>query len=201
MCDNLVVLYSLVWGMCRPREINVLEIGVSDGTSTLAFLKAAHDSSRARLTSIDIVDVPVAKTLVGLFEFGSRWNFIQGNSHDVLPTLTGKQFEIILIDGDHTYEGARRDLELCKPLLAKEGFLLIHDSHLMAVDHDWSKPHGQKGTPGCGILVGELVSDRNRPFGGGVLFPYGCNMTLFRPASARELNASHEAAVEKGLLP
>ena len=57
---------------------------------------------------------------------------IKGNSHDTLPEFWAdvnnpKQFELILVDGDHTYEGAKEDLEICFEHLAPGGALLFDD--------------------------------------------------------------------------
>lgn len=57
---------------------------------------------------------------------------MEGKSSDVLPTLGGKQFDLVYIDGDHTYEGVKRDWELCKGLASR--FVLFDDYHLPSKD-------------------------------------------------------------------
>ena len=207
MRDNLWLLYALTMGLTRPtagaplqrRDINVLEIGVSDGTSTLAFLKAAYDSGMGHVTSIDVADVPVAKALIGLFEMHDRWTFMHGDSKEMLSRLGG-HYDVILVDGDHTYEGAQRDFLRAEDLLARGGFLLLHDSHLSAVDHDWTKPMGERGRPGCGVFAMDLLYMKHLS---GFVLPFGYNLAIFRRASdsVNELRLSIMAAQEKGLLP
>ena len=37
------------------------------------------------------------------------------------------RFDLIFIDGDHRYEGVKRDFENFRPLLSKRGVILFHD--------------------------------------------------------------------------
>lgn len=52
--------------------------------------------------------------------------YIVGLSQDILPTLE-ETFDYIYIDGDHSYEGVKSDLNLCWPLLETRGILVLHD--------------------------------------------------------------------------
>tara|TARA_R110000824_G_scaffold27618_1_gene93658 strand:- start:3462 stop:4121 length:660 start_codon:yes stop_codon:yes gene_type:complete len=57
--------------------------------------------------------------------------FIQGNSQ--LPKIQStvqsvcKEFDIMFIDGDHSYEGVKSDFHAYEPLLAQGGYLLLDD--------------------------------------------------------------------------
>lgn len=55
---------------------------------------------------------------------------IQGNSHTILPWITGreKKFDLILVDGDHTERGAEMDLRDALDLLAPGGLLIFDDA-------------------------------------------------------------------------
>jgi len=46
-----------------------------------------------------------------LSKFEDRASIIRGSSRDVVPTLVHK-YDVIYVDGDHSYEGAKKDLEL-----------------------------------------------------------------------------------------
>lgn len=37
------------------------------------------------------------------------------------------QFGLIFIDGDHKYESARSDIEICSKLLSRNGIMAVHD--------------------------------------------------------------------------
>ncbi|MFC1637032.1 glycosyltransferase family 9 protein, partial [Planctomycetota bacterium] len=57
---------------------------------------------------------------------------IEGDSHVTLPRFwvdpnNPRQFELILVDGDHSYEGAKKDLEICLAHLAPGGALVFDD--------------------------------------------------------------------------
>lgn len=208
MRDNLWLLYALTMGLSRPtpdsrKPVRVLEIGVSDGTSTLAFLKAVHDSD-GHVTSIDVSEVPVAAALIGKFRLQERWTFIHADSANVLPGLSseGLYYDLILVDGDHTYERALLDVKFALRLLTPGGILLLHDSHLMAVDHDWNKPHGQRGTPGCGRVASRIFEEGMNGLEGLVL-PFGYNLSVLRRRkdNLEQLREPLREARIKGLLP
>ena len=45
----------------------------------------------------------------------------------VEEALAGKQLDFVMIDGDHTYDGVRRDFELYAPLVRDGGLIAFHD--------------------------------------------------------------------------
>ena len=76
-----------------------------------------------------------------------RLLIIQSDSHYVLPLLSGK-FDLIYIDGDHSAEGCRQDLEDCLHLLPPRGIILVDDidnpnhSYLLQVVESFVAKHG-----------------------------------------------------------
>ena len=63
---------------------------------------------------------------------GQVLRLLRGDSHaestrDAIATALGGSADFILIDGDHSYEGAKRDFELYRTLLSDQGFLAFHD--------------------------------------------------------------------------
>jgi hypothetical protein len=53
---------------------------------------------------------------------------IKGLSSDAAKTLAGRQFDVVLIDGDHGYRGCKHDLRAFRSSLEGEGgIMLVHD--------------------------------------------------------------------------
>lgn len=103
----------------------VLEIGVRGGVSTAAFLC----SKAERVISVDI-DERCAE----LYDGNPRWSFIWADSrnHDsvrraMLRERLGNKVDVLLIDGDHSYEGLLADLRNYHDLVVPSGLILVHD--------------------------------------------------------------------------
>lgn len=47
----------------------------------------------------------------------------------VADILSHAPIDFLFIDGDHTYDGVKRDFELYLPLVAKGGMVALHDIH------------------------------------------------------------------------
>ena len=50
-----------------------------------------------------------------------------GRFQDVLPLFRPESFDLVFVDGCHTYEAVKRDIELALPLLRTNGVLACHD--------------------------------------------------------------------------
>lgn len=136
----------------------VVEIGRFKGGSTL--LLAAALGGGGRLYSYDL-HVPLRADLQGpdldrallgaLRRYGldSRVELVVGDSRTAPPPPEPPA--LVFVDGDHTYQGARRDYERWRELLRPGGHLLFHD----AVDTG-----GYGNTyPGVARLVAEVERD------------------------------------------
>jgi predicted O-methyltransferase YrrM len=76
---------------------------------------------------------------------------IRGDSHSeetlrrVLDILSGNKLDLLFIDGDHSYEGVKKDYETYSTLVRKGGVIAFHDivpgpQHLVGgVPRFWSK--------------------------------------------------------------
>lgn len=64
---------------------------------------------------------------------GQQLHLIRANSTDdatilmVKNLLGGNKLDYILIDGDHTYEGVKKDFEIYSPFVKKGGMIIFHD--------------------------------------------------------------------------
>lgn len=60
------------------------------------------------------------------FAYAGERLFLDGDSKELVPTLR-EEFDLVLVDGDHSPAGARADLINCWPLVASGGQLVFHD--------------------------------------------------------------------------
>jgi predicted O-methyltransferase YrrM len=125
------------------------EIGRFRGGSTVITAAALADG--AELWSYDIsstfdADLERALERLGLRD---RVRLVVGDSTTV--ELPPAPLRVLFVDGDHTYEGAKRDYERWRDLLAVGGDLLFHD----AVDTGGYGNH----YPGIARLVAEIDRD------------------------------------------
>ena len=74
--------------------------------------------------------------------------FVKGQSQDILPKVQEEKFDLVYIDGDHSYSATKSDWENTKDLYEK--FLLFDDYHLPSKDD-----------PGieCSRLIDEIDDD------------------------------------------
>lgn len=74
-------------------------------------------------------------------EIKKRQEFIVADSHNLttlqllLRFLNGRKIDFLYIDGDHTYEGVKKDFEMYSPLVRKGGIIGFDD--IMLNDPKW----------------------------------------------------------------
>ncbi len=121
-----LLLFTLVF-TTRPKRY--LEIGTFQGGSA-ALVCAAMDAAAidGTITCVD-PEPRIAPELWSAIEH--RTSKLVGFSPQILhqaQQVAGGNFDFILIDGDHTYEGALRDAEGVLSVATPNAFLLFHDS-------------------------------------------------------------------------
>ena len=103
---------------------NILEIGARGGTFLLF-----NKLSTGFKIAVDL-DVSFNESIY-MSMFGENFHFINRNSQDEQTFQMIKeicpQFDFIFIDGDHSYEGVKRDFNLYKKLLSPRGYIAFHD--------------------------------------------------------------------------
>ena len=132
-------LAELVKYVNKEKPGVILEIGTALGGTLFLFCRAA--SENAVLISVDL---PLGKwgggysrTRIPLYEsFPSTYqhlHLIRGDSHnrevleEVKTILQGKKVDFLFIDGDHSYEGVRKDFDMYSPLVKINGIIAFHD--------------------------------------------------------------------------
>ena len=120
-----LMLFSLT--LClRPRRY--LEIGAFLGGSALVVgsaLDALKSDGRMYL-----VEPEPKISHENWQKIAHRADLFEGYSPDILHEVAGKAvhpFDLVLIDGDHTYDGAKRDADGVLPYVACGGYILVHD--------------------------------------------------------------------------
>ena len=62
-------------------------------------------------------------------KFSGRIEFLDGLSHDLIPTISRRRrFDLILVDGDHSVGAAADDVANVWPLLKVGGLLVLDDT-------------------------------------------------------------------------
>lgn len=122
----------LLYYLFRQYKLSsMLEVGFGRGYATLSAAKAFHDAGVAgNIVTIDTkFDDQNIEMLKRIFpkEWFNYIKFAQGRSQDVIPNVEGK-FDLVYIDGDHSYEGTKLDWELTKNKCDK--VMLMDDYHL-----------------------------------------------------------------------
>lgn len=113
----------------KENILNVMEIGFNGGHSAETFLS---NNPNIHLTSFDIGIhdyVQIGKKFIDT-HYPNRHELILGDSLITVPKYAAnniKKFDLIFVDGDHTYDAARADLMNCSKLAHKDTILVMDD--------------------------------------------------------------------------
>lgn len=116
-----------------------LEIGTNYGGTLLLLCNVS--SPTAKIISVDLPlgrfgggyprrKIPLYRKFP---KSGQQLHLIRADSHleetkrRVIRILNGELLDYLFIDGDHTYEGVRRDFEMYAPLVRSGGMIALHD--------------------------------------------------------------------------
>jgi len=122
MREHSFMLYGLVRGI-KPKRI--LEIGVGGLVSGKAMMNAIKDANLAcEYHGCDIN--PDCLALINRFETVDR-TFYNMTSNE-LAKEWNLPLDILLIDGDHSYEQTKIDYENFYPYVNKDGYIIFHDT-------------------------------------------------------------------------
>jgi predicted O-methyltransferase YrrM len=135
----------------KPKT--VMEIGTANGGSLFLFSRLADPN--ATIVSVDLPGgrfgggYPAWKIkLYQAFHLsGQKMDLLRVDSHSsetlekVKNIFHGVPVDFLFIDGDHTYQGVKKDFELYSPLVRKGGVIAFHDIviHPRGIDCDVDK--------------------------------------------------------------
>jgi predicted O-methyltransferase YrrM len=171
----------LILDKAKPKVI--LEIGTAGGGTLFLFSNIADEE--ATLISVDLYQT-VEKRI--LFKYNKKEKqkifLIQGDSHNIetlkkiKAILRDNKVDFLFIDGDHSYEGVKKDFEMYSPLVRKGGIIAFHD-----IIPDYYTRYGIKTISYAGEVYKfwneikekyehlEIVKDRNQDGSGvGIIF-------------------------------
>jgi predicted O-methyltransferase YrrM len=144
--------------LVRERQPEtVVEIGTHKGGTLFAWCQVAHPE--ALIVSIDLPDglfgggysEEAAREFQSFAQPGQGLHTLRRDSHKrrtlrrLKSLLDRRPIDFLMIDGDHTYEGARRDWEMYAPLVGGKGLIAFHDilehpeQPLCKVDELWAE--------------------------------------------------------------
>lgn len=139
---NAQALYELAATV--PADLAIVEIGAFRGASTVALALGAKSGHGARVWSIDPWDLPGnAPGRNGQYVAGetrerydaqlrrhkvrSHVTTIQAFSNDAAADWAGSKIGLLFVDGDHSYEGVRTDIDAWAPHLAHRHKIAFDD--------------------------------------------------------------------------
>jgi predicted O-methyltransferase YrrM len=152
-----------------PADQEIVELGVFQGRTALIMAWGAKQGHGAHVTAIDpwdlegnVYDPPFtdvdsrrwAEYRIRELGYADRIELIQAFSHEVAENWGSrtddgehpKKVGLLYVDGDHTKEGARRDIESWAPHLVPGAVIAVDD-------------YGHPDWPGVGQAVDELVAE------------------------------------------
>jgi len=142
----------------RGQQVRMLEVGVCEGRGAVAaFESGLLDHPRSNYEGVDIWALnPESRAAANISQCGgSKWCLS-------IPELAERQledaeFDILLIDGDHTHEGCQHDLETYWPHLKPGGVMVVDDYGCDSVRSD----HPGVRSAVNQFLAGHSFSDLN----------------------------------------
>jgi predicted O-methyltransferase YrrM len=119
-------LAQVLWAIHDGRDSAVLEIGTGRGVSTLRLNEAARD----RVVTVDLNHATIRHFCDGGIPMLDKTVFIEADSshRETIDRVANyAPFDVILLDGDHTYEGVSQDYLNYTPMLSAHGVCFMHD--------------------------------------------------------------------------
>lgn len=115
-----------------------LEIGTRDGDSLRVVLENTSELQSVWVADLWGTDYGGSgrgnhnhiDQLLDDFNFDGRRAFLDGNSRETIPALMPEKadaFDLVLVDGDHSFEGGMADLVNVWPLVKPGGAVVFHD--------------------------------------------------------------------------
>jgi predicted O-methyltransferase YrrM len=140
--SELVELYGLIR---RDRCRSILEIGMANATSSVVMCAALHEQGGGELISVDPFQTDPAHyggggmAAIRRAGFEGYHQLIEEPSYIAMPRLIAERrtFDLVLVDGVHSFDYAFVDLFFADLLLKTGGIVAIHDTANPPVYKAW----------------------------------------------------------------
>lgn len=140
ICHHRVRFLNILINYFKGDVLNYLEIGVHNGCSMGYVLQSDYKINNCY--GIDLFENTFYKDKLNKNKIYSRLNqlnknknnihLIKGNSCDkkIIEHISDKVYDLIFIDGDHRYEGVKKDFYNYYELLSDNGIMVFDDYNL-----------------------------------------------------------------------
>jgi len=128
-------------GSFRGRSTVLLALGSAECQGEVWAIDPHMPSPDAPWMPFNSTDLDAFRKNVREFGIERRVHEILSTSDQARTTWAGKGIDLLWIDGDHTFEGASRDLSNWTPLLNPGGVVAAHDysKHWPSVQKAWDQ--------------------------------------------------------------
>lgn len=106
--------------------MNILEVGMCTGFTSLHILRAIVGKRGARLTSVDARPAH-DREFFGRPEFLPHFRFLEGWTPQILDEVMGQCFDLVFLDSDHSVEHSELELDMLLKMTATGTVFLVHD--------------------------------------------------------------------------
>jgi len=112
----------------ESKPITICEIGVERGGTN--FLLTNFSSSVKTILGVDVI---LKNGSFLKFLSNGKAKYVEGFSNHpatvakIKRLLNNSSIDLLFIDGDHSYEGVKRDFQLYSPLVSRNGIIAFHD--------------------------------------------------------------------------
>jgi predicted O-methyltransferase YrrM len=181
--DSAWLLYSLAKSL-KPEVC--VEIGSARGKSACYVGLALAENGKGKIYAIDphsktdwndddsVDTIDLFRQNIALLGLEDRVEIVRKTSDDAARGWDRK-VDLIFIDGDHTYEGVRRDWELFSPHLSEFGVAVFHDTAWDIDPVSWSQYNRED------MGVPRFVEELRRAGYPVMTFPKDCGVSIVQP--------------------
>jgi len=111
------------------KATTVLEVGVFEGYTTVEMIKALPKNGYYVGIDIkDLIETENKQEFIKESKSGKVIDLIIGNSITEMPKLTKNHFDLIFIDGDHSFDHVLKEFKIAETLITRTGIIAFHDS-------------------------------------------------------------------------